>query len=129
MEHTIVKAISIAFLSSTLISGCSSSPLSSEDQALSKLTQSQTEAQDGDVSIPVDSVPQSVLDAVLQAEPGGTIIRAEREREDGVIVFELHVRKQNGTVIEVEADAQGKILEIEPHDNDEGVRGRPGANS
>ena len=111
MERTIMKAISIAFLSSTLISGCSSNPLSSP-----KLAQSQTEAQDGDVSIPVASVPQSALDAVLRAEPGGTIIRAESEIENGVTVYELHVRRQNGTIIEVESDAQGKILGKEPHD-------------
>lgn len=129
MKRTIMKAISIAFLSSTLISGCSSNPLSSKGQALTKLAQPQTETQDSEVSIPVDSVPKSVLDAVMGAEPRGTIIRAERELEGGVTVFELHVRKQNGTVIEVEVNAQGKILETEPHEDDEGIRGRPGANS
>ena len=51
MARTIMKAISIAFLSSTLISGCLSNPMSSKDQALSKLAQAQTETQDGDVSI------------------------------------------------------------------------------
>ena len=129
MARTIMKAISIAFLSSTLISGCLSNPMSSKDQALSKLAQAQTETQDGDVSIPVDSVPQAALDAVMRAEPGGTIIRAERETENGVVVFELHVRKQNGTVIEVESDAQGKILGTEPHDDDGGIRGRLGSSS
>ncbi len=59
------------------------------------------------------SVPQAVIDAVNRSEPGGTIISAESETEKGVIVYELHVRRQNGTVIEVESNAKGKILEKE----------------
>ena len=124
MKRTILQTISVVFLSSTLIFGCSPNPLSSGDQALSKLAQSQTETQDGDVLIPVGSVPQSAIDAVMRAEPGGTILSAESEIENGVTVFELHVRRQNGTVIEVEVDAQGKILETELHDDDKGIRGR-----
>ena len=77
--------------------------------------------------IPLSSVPQTVLDAVTQAEPGGTIIAAEREIEKGVTVFELHVRRQNGTVVEIETDASGKILSTEPHVDEGGIRGRPGS--
>ncbi len=96
-------------------------PLSSADPTTAKQAQS-SQTQDGDLLIPLDSVPQAAIDAVMAAEPGGTITAAEREIEKGVTVYELHVQRANGSVVEVETDAQGNILETEAAE-----RGRPGS--
>ena len=124
MGRTTLTAVSIAILSTATMIGCGKNPVSS-----AKVAQAQAGGNDGDVTIALDAVPKPAIDAVTQAYPGGSIIRSESEQENGETVYELHVRKQDGSLIEVEVNAQGKILETEKGGEDDGVRGRPGAGS
>ena len=117
---SIAITLFVALLSSTWLVGCSSNPTSSVGAKQAQSNQSQ----DGDILIPLTSVPQAALDAVTAAQPGGTIIGAEREDEKGVTVYELQVRQPNGTVIEVETDAQGTILGTEAQEKE---NTRPGS--
>ena len=121
MKRRVTTTICIALLSSAWLVGCSSNPISSSASAGAKQAQS-TQAPDGDTIIPLASVPQAALDAVTATQPGGTIIAAEREDENGTTVYELHVQQPGGTVVEVETDAQGNIQSTEPAE-----KGRPGS--
>ena len=68
--------------------------------------------------VPVDELPQAVLDAVENAVPGGDIQEAEKEIEKGKVVYEVEVLK-DGKEYEVEVSESGSILEVEEEDADE----------
>ena len=68
--------------------------------------------------VPVDQLPQAILDAVENAVPGGTIQEAEKETEKGKIVFEVEVLK-GGKEYEVEVSESGEVLEVEEEDADD----------
>lgn len=75
-------------------------------------------APDGDEEIPLDQVPQLVKDAARAAVPGFVIESAEKETEDGVVLYSLE-GEAGGEEVEVEVSTAGKVLEIEHGDDDD----------
>ncbi len=64
-------------------------------------------------------MPQHIVDSVLQAFPGATLVAASMEREDGEDVYEVEVMV-DGVEFEVEVAADGTILEIEEENAEDG---------
>ena len=62
------------------------------------------------------------LDAILRAiaaRVSGTVIDVELERDDGIWLYWLELRTDNGYIAEVEVDAaSARILEIEIEEDD-----------
>ena len=74
---------------------------------------------DGDeVEIPLSEVPANVLAAARAAVPGIVFEEAERETEDGRIVYELE-GEANGKEYEIEVSADGTVLEVEEEDDED----------
>jgi hypothetical protein len=68
--------------------------------------------------IDVADLPQAVVDAVKAALPGATIEEAERETDDGVVIYEVVV-EQDGTSYELRIDDKGTVLSQEEVADDE----------
>ena len=60
-------------------------------------------------SVAVADLPKPVLDAVATAQPGGKIVKADKETRNGVDIYEVDVTN-NGKKVEVKVDASGKLL-------------------
>lgn len=77
------------------------------------------DADDGDdeVAIALDAVPSKALEAAKGAVPGITFSAAERETEDGRVVYCLEGTK-DGVRFEVEVTAEGEVVEVESGDDD-----------
>ena len=63
-------------------------------------------------------LPSAVRAAVEAAIPGGQIVEAEVETENGKEVYEVEV-EADGKEFEVEVTASGEVLEIEEEDGDD----------
>jgi len=74
--------------------------------------------EDEEIDIPVDELPDSIIEAVAEAVPGGEISEAELEKEDGETVYEVTVEK-DGKKIEVELSLEGEVLEVEEDESGE----------
>ena len=72
-----------------------------------KAAQEEVESVTEEIDIPVDELPDSIIEAVAEAVPGGEISEAELEKEDGETVYEVTVEK-DGKKIEVEEDESGE---------------------
>lgn len=68
--------------------------------------------------VPLDSVPQGVLDAATTAVPGLTIEKAFTEMENGRLLYEI-VGTVDGVRHEVEVDADGNVVEVEQGPDDD----------
>jgi len=68
--------------------------------------------------IPVKNLPKAVVAAVKALYPNGTITEAEKDTEDGKVVYEIEVTS-GGKEIDIELTADGKVLKIESDDGDE----------
>lgn len=101
-----------------LIAGCSDN--SSVPVAISDSSAGAKSAQED------SGLPQNIIDAVNEAKPGGTIVAATIEKEDGKTVYEVKV-EADGQLWEVEVSAKGKVLKIELDDGD--GEGNEGADS
>ena len=98
-----------------LVAGCSDN--SSVPVAISDSSAGAKSAQED------SGLPQNIIDAVNEAKPGGTIVAATIEKEDGKTVYEVKV-EADGQLWEVEVSAKGKVLKIELDDGDgEGKEG------
>lgn len=73
---------------------------------------------DDEEDIALNQVPQVVKDAALKAVPGIKLTGAEKETENGVVVYELKGAKDGGEY-EIEINAKGEVLEIETDDDDD----------
>jgi hypothetical protein len=73
---------------------------------------------EGEAEVALDQVPEAVMKAARAAVPGIVIEEAEREVENGVLVYELE-GTANGKEYEIEVSADGKVLEIEEDDEDD----------
>ena len=62
--------------------------------------------------VPLDKVPKAVIDAVKAKFDGAELVGAEKEKEDGKIVYEINL-KHKGQKIEVTVTPEGKIVSIE----------------
>ncbi len=68
--------------------------------------------------IPLDQVPANIKKAAQAALPGLVLEEAERETEDGTVVYSLE-GTADGEEYEVEVSAAGKVLEVERDDDDD----------
>jgi hypothetical protein len=79
-------------------------------------------------SIPLSEVPESVLAAGRQAKPGIVFEEAVREVENGRVVYELE-GEVDGEDWVVEVTADGRVLDVEPEEEDDAGRSDKGAAS
>lgn len=68
--------------------------------------------------VPLDSVPQAVLDAAKAAAPGLVVEKAFTETENGRLLYEI-VGTVDGVRHEVEVDAEGNVVEVERGPDDD----------
>ncbi len=71
-----------------------------------------------DEKVPVKDLPKAVVAAVKALYPNGTITEAEKDTEDGKVVYEIEVTS-GGKEIDIELTADGKVLKIESDAGDE----------
>src|SRR5207253_2729544 len=69
-------------------------------------------ADDKEKKIDPDKLPQKIKDAVKARFPGGEITSAEKEKENGEIVYDLEL-KHEGRKYEMDIKEDGTIIEIE----------------
>src|SRR5712691_4683173 len=69
-------------------------------------------AADKPEKIAPDKLPQKVMDAIKTRFPGGEITSAEKEIEDGKVVFDIEL-KHKGRKYEMDIKEDGTIIEIE----------------
>lgn len=62
--------------------------------------------------VPLDKVPKAVLDAVKAKFKDAKLISAQKENENGKLLYEINL-KVKGQTIEVSATPDGKIVSIE----------------
>jgi hypothetical protein len=67
---------------------------------------------DDEEKVPLDKLPKAVTDAVKKKFPKAELVSAEKEKEDGKIVYEVNF-KNEGSTIEAIVTPEGKILVIE----------------
>lgn len=69
--------------------------------------------------IAVTELPQSVVQSIEKKFPGAKVIEAEEEGEMGRVEgYEVKIRLQDGKVMEIKLDQNGKILEQEREQED-----------
>lgn len=71
-----------------------------------------------DQEIPLSEVPDVVREAALAAVPGLVLDEAEKEVEDGALLYSLE-GTADGQRYCVEVTPTGKVLEVEPEDGDD----------
>ena len=99
-------------------SGSGASALSNETSDGTLAETVELDADEGEVEVPLDQVPEAVKAAALAAMPGIVFSEAEREMENGVLVYELK-GTVDGKEYEIEVSADGKVIEIEEEDGDD----------
>lgn len=62
--------------------------------------------------IPLEQVPPPVFDSVVARFPDVQFLSAEREKDDGRLVFELKIRS-SGKKLEVKVTPFGQIVDID----------------
>lgn len=72
----------------------------------------------GETEVPLDEVPNVVVQAAMEAVPGIELESAAVEEEDGETLYEL-VGMHDGERYEIEITAEGKVVEIETGEDDE----------
>ena len=77
----------------------------------------QADDDDTEELIRIDQIPAAVKRAATAAVPGLVIHEAEKEVEDGFLLYCLE-GTANGKEYEVEVTAEGKVVEIEEEDDD-----------
>ena len=99
--------------------GCYDSAIAVDDtRPVVAMAAVDVDSDDGEEKIPLDQVPANVMSAAQAAIPGLVLEEAERETEDGTVVYSLQ-GTADGEEYEVEVSAAGKVLEIEKEDDDE----------
>ncbi len=71
-----------------------------------------------DVDIGLDEVSDAIKNAALAAVPGLVLTGAEKETEEGTLIYCLE-GTANGEACEVEVTADGKVVEIEHGEDDD----------
>lgn len=62
--------------------------------------------------VPLDKLPAKIKEAVKAKFPDAEIVAASKEKEDGVVLYEVNIKNKKQT-IEVTATEDGKIVEVE----------------
>ena len=73
---------------------------------------------DDEEEIALDQVPQAAKDAALAELPGFVIETAEKETENGQVLYGLE-GTVNGEPYEVEVTADGQVIEVEKEDDED----------
>ncbi len=99
--------------------GCYDSAIAVDDtRSVVAMAAVDADSDDGEEKIPLDQVPADVKNAAQAALPGLVLEEAERETEDGTVVYSLE-GTADGEEYEVEVSAAGKVLEVERDDDDD----------
>ncbi len=99
--------------------GCYDSAIAVDDtRSVVAMAAVDADSDDGEEKIPLDQVPADVKNAAQAALPGLVLEEAERETEDGTVVYSLEGRA-DGEEYEFEVSAAGKVLEVERDDDDD----------
>jgi hypothetical protein len=70
--------------------------------------------------VKLSDCPEAVQKTIKDNANGGTIVEIEKETsKDGTVTYEAEVKKTDGTVIEIEVAADGKLIEIETEDDED----------
>ncbi len=82
---------------------------------------SEKEEDDDETEEEIDPVklPAAVKKAIKKNYPGAKIKEAEKETEDGEVVYEVELILKDGSEIEVEFSPKGEIIEVEDSDEDD----------
>ena len=63
--------------------------------------------------VKLSDCPEAVQKTIKDNANGGTIVEIEKEtNKDGTVTYEAEVKKTDGTVIEIEVAADGKLIEL-----------------
>ena len=62
--------------------------------------------------VPIDQLPKPVVEAVKKQFPNGELVEAEKEKDQGQMVYEVEVMVA-GEEKEIEVSPEGKIVEID----------------
>ena len=65
---------------------------------------------------PVTSVPPAAQKTIDQYAEGGTIREVEMKKKCGMVYYKVHVRKSDGSEIEIVVNAEGKLYKLERED-------------
>lgn len=99
-----------------VFAGCDDdAPTTQVDSAPSKGAPSADESDEEEVAL--DKLPAAVRAAAEKAVPGIVLQEADRETEDGTVVYDVE-GEANGKEYELEITADGKVLEVESEDDD-----------
>lgn len=122
-----VKSLAIPVVSlAMLIASCSNTHTTGKQHhayASAEGSPNTRHDEDGDdeEDVALDQIPAAVRAAALARLPGLVLVSAEKETEDGVLVYGI-AGTLNGKSYEVEVSAAGAVLEVEEvgaHDDDQ----------
>ncbi|MCO5165074.1 MAG: PepSY domain-containing protein [Planctomycetes bacterium] len=65
--------------------------------------------------IPLEELPVAVVEAIEQRFPGAQLLAAEREHDDGRLLYEVKV-KSEGALYEVEVTEDGVVVDVDRED-------------
>jgi hypothetical protein len=70
--------------------------------------------------VKLEDCPQAVQKTIKDNADGGKILEIEKEtNKDGTVTYEAEVKKADGTVIEIEVAADGKLIDVEVEDDED----------
>ena len=71
--------------------------------------------------VKLSDCPEAVQKTIKDNANGGKIVEIEKETsKDGTVTYEAEVKKADGTEIEIEVAADGKLIKIETEDDEDG---------
>ena len=69
-----------------------------------------------EIEIPVSEVPANIVTIVQKTLPGISLVEAEKETRDEIVIYELEGTLINGKEYEIKIAADGTIIKIELED-------------
>lgn len=69
-----------------------------------------------EIEIPVSEVPANIVTIVQNTLPGISLVEAEKETRDEIVIYELEGKLINGKEYEIKIAADGTIIKIELED-------------
>jgi uncharacterized membrane protein YkoI len=69
-----------------------------------------------EIEIPLSEVPANIVSIVQNSLPGISLVEAEKEIRDDIVIYELEGKLINGKEYEIKIAADGTIIKIELED-------------
>ena len=69
-----------------------------------------------EIEIPLSEVPANIVSIVQNTLPGISLVEAEKEIRDEIVIYELEGKLINGKEYEIKIAADGTIIKIELED-------------